>query len=69
MCGIAGIVDTRFKREPDRSLAQRMNDAIAHRGPDGDGLHIEPGVALNYNDPRRLLVSRALGQYSLARVG
>ena len=63
MCGIAGIVDTRFKREPDRGLAQRMNDAIAHRGPDGDGLHIEPGVALCHR--RLAIIDLATGQQPL----
>ena len=63
MCGIAGIVDTRFKREPDRGLALRMNDAIAHRGPDGDGLHLEPGVGLGH---RRLsIIDLATGQQPL----
>ena len=63
MCGIAGIVDTRFKREPDRGLALRMNDAIAHRGPDGDGLHLEPGVALCHR--RLAIIDLATGQQPL----
>jgi asparagine synthase (glutamine-hydrolysing) len=63
MCGIAGIVDTRFKREPDRGLALRMNEAIAHRGPDGDGLHLEPGVALCHR--RLAIIDLATGQQPL----
>ena len=63
MCGIAGIVDTRFRREPDRGLALRMNDAIAHRGPDGDGLHLEPGVALCHR--RLAIIDLATGQQPL----
>jgi asparagine synthase (glutamine-hydrolysing) len=35
MCGIAGIVG-RMDGE-NRAALRRMNDAIAHRGPDGDG--------------------------------
>lgn len=53
MCGIAGIFDFLAPSAIDRSLAQRMNDAIAHRGPDGEGLHLEPGVALMH---RRLAI-------------
>jgi asparagine synthase (glutamine-hydrolysing) len=48
MCGITGLFDTRTRRDFDRSLLQRMNDSQAHRGPDGEGLHLEPGVGLGH---------------------
>jgi asparagine synthase (glutamine-hydrolysing) len=63
MCGIAGIFDTRQRREVDRNLAQRMNDALAHRGPDGDGLHFEPGLALCHR--RLAIIDVATGQQPL----
>jgi asparagine synthase (glutamine-hydrolysing) len=46
MCGIAGAVDLNGTREfpVDRLLA--MTGAIAHRGPDDEHYHVEPGVAL-----------------------
>jgi asparagine synthase (glutamine-hydrolysing) len=53
MCGIAGIVDLKARREIPRDLLARMNDSIAHRGPDGDGMHFEPGVGLAH---RRLAI-------------
>ena len=53
MCGITGIFDTRDKRSIDRDLLSRMNDSQYHRGPDQDGLHIEPGVGLGH---RRLSI-------------
>jgi asparagine synthase (glutamine-hydrolysing) len=53
VCGISGIFDITGERTIARDLVQRMNDRIAHRGPDGDGLHIEPGVALGH---RRLAI-------------
>ena len=53
MCGIAGWFDLKDSRQPDRALLQAMTDAIAHRGPDGDGHHVEPGVGLGH---RRLAV-------------
>jgi len=45
VCGIAGICN--FSGEPvPPELIERMTDAIAHRGPDGAGHHIDGGVAL-----------------------
>ena len=53
MCGISGIFDTQGKRPIDRGLLERMNDRQAHRGPDGSGYHVEPGVGLGH---RRLSI-------------
>jgi asparagine synthase (glutamine-hydrolysing) len=49
MCGIAGIIGSQASAELARSMAQR----IQHRGPDGEGLWTEPGVALSH---RRLAI-------------
>lgn len=53
MCGLVGIFDSRGRRSVDRGLLTRMNDAISHRGPDGDGVHLEPGLGLGH---RRLAI-------------
>src|SRR5262250_2186319 len=53
MCGITGIVDLRGERPVDAALLRAMNAVIAHRGPDGDGFHFEPGVGLGH---RRLSI-------------
>ena len=53
MCGIAGIVDLKGKREIDPSTLKRMTDAIAHRGPDGEGFFLTPGIGLGH---RRLAI-------------
>src|SRR3974390_1284448 len=53
MCGISGWFDFTERRPPDKTLAQAMNAAIRHRGPDGAGLHFEPGLALGH---RRLAI-------------
>ena len=45
MCGIAGIV-TADGRPPDDSLLDRLTAGLAHRGPDGSGRHVRPGVGL-----------------------
>ncbi|MEC5387220.1 XrtA/PEP-CTERM system amidotransferase [Uliginosibacterium sp. H3] len=63
MCGIAGIFDLKGRREPDRALVARMNAIQFHRGPDEEGLHVEPGVALAH---RRLsVIDLATGQQPL----
>src|SRR5437879_6451157 len=45
MCGIAGIIDLRGRREPDRAVVERMTQVIVHRGPDEGGFLFAPGVA------------------------
>lgn len=45
MCGICGI--RRFDNEiPDERLLAAMNSCLAHRGPDGAGMHLGPGIGL-----------------------
>jgi len=51
MCGIAGFVESPSVRSPfdapsAHALAHRMCEAIRHRGPDDEGMLVEPGVAL-----------------------
>jgi asparagine synthase (glutamine-hydrolysing) len=65
MCGIAGILDPRHTPSP--SLLRAMLDAIRHRGPDGEGTHFEPGVALGM---RRLsVIDLVTGNQPLAARG
>jgi asparagine synthase (glutamine-hydrolysing) len=52
MCGIAGMV-CRDDSLPDKGLLQRMTAAVAHRGPDGEGMWMAPGVGLGH---RRLAI-------------
>jgi len=60
MCGISGLFDTQGLREYDRALVSRINNIQAHRGPDEDDLHLEPGLALGH---RRLsVIDLATGQ-------
>ncbi|HEY2673574.1 MAG TPA: asparagine synthase (glutamine-hydrolyzing) [Rugosimonospora sp.] len=55
MCGIAGTVGT---GSPDAALVRRMCEVIVHRGPDGDGLHIDDRAALGM---RRLAIIDVAG--------
>ncbi|MAW78619.1 MAG: asparagine synthase (glutamine-hydrolyzing) [Parvularcula sp.] len=53
MCGIAGIFDLNGVRDVDRAALQRMTDALAHRGPDGEGFYFAPGIGFGH---RRLAI-------------
>lgn len=53
MCGISGWFDTSGERPPNKGLVKAMNDAIRHRGPDGEGFHFAPGIAFGH---RRLAI-------------
>src|SRR3954453_1376689 len=46
MCGIAGVHEYRGRKAVDPSTALSMLDAIAHRGPDDEGLHLTERIAL-----------------------
>lgn len=50
MCGICGFVG---KTESDKEVLKSMLNAIAHRGPDDEGMYIDDGVALGH---RRLSI-------------
>jgi len=58
MCGLSGIFDTKGTRPIDPGVLAAMNDAIAHRGPDGDGFLLEPGIGLGH---RRLAIIDVAG--------
>ena len=53
MCGIAGLFHLSSPAPIDAGLLHRMTGALSHRGPDGDGFHVEPGVGLGH---RRLAI-------------
>lgn len=58
MCGICGIVS--IGRPAEARPAQRMASAMAHRGPDGQGLFAGEGV---------VLAARRLGVIDLGEMG
>ncbi len=60
MCGISGWFDMAGKRSADRLMAKAMNDAIAHRGPDGEGFHFDEGLALGHR--RLAIIDLATGE-------
>ncbi len=64
MCGIAGAFDLTGTREFSRPRLQAMCQAILHRGPDDQQVHIEPGVALGAT--RLSIVDLAGGRQPIA---
>ena len=46
MCGICGIVYAHPARPVDQGRLHRMTDSLHHRGPDGCGFYVAPGVGL-----------------------
>jgi asparagine synthase (glutamine-hydrolysing) len=64
MCGIAGAVDLTGLREFPVQRLLAMTRAIAHRGPDDEQVHVEPGLGLG---ARRLsIVDLAGGRQPIA---
>ncbi|MBF0212037.1 MAG: amidotransferase 1, exosortase A system-associated [Magnetococcales bacterium] len=53
MCGIVGLFDLRATRPVDAARLARMNAAQSHRGPDGSGQQMAPGMGLAH---RRLAI-------------
>jgi asparagine synthase (glutamine-hydrolysing) len=53
MCGLAGILHFDRSHPVDRDLLLRMTRAVAHRGPDAEGLHVDANVGLGH---RRLSI-------------
>jgi asparagine synthase (glutamine-hydrolysing) len=51
MCGITGIATRGTK--PSRELVHAMCNVMLHRGPDGEGIHVAPGVGIGM---RRLAI-------------
>ena len=46
MCGLAGYLGHPAAGGGERELLERMIHTLAHRGPDGYGFHVEPGIGL-----------------------
>lgn len=53
MCGITGIVSQALIKEKRQGIVQGMNDRLAHRGPDSDGIWSGDSVCLGH---RRLSI-------------
>ena len=57
MCGVVGVVN--LAGQPiDEPLLRRMGDALAHRGPDGEGVYVDGAVGFHH---KRLAVIDVTG--------
>ncbi len=57
MCGITGFV-TNDGQAADRAIVERMTATLEHRGPDGEGFHVDGPAALGH---RRLSIIDVAG--------
>lgn len=53
MCGLVGMFDIRDGRQIDDRVLARMTATLTHRGPDGSGRFVGPGIGLGH---RRLAI-------------
>ena len=53
MCGIAGIIQLDPRRPVEEARLRRMLAVLRHRGPDGEGFHLDGSVGLGH---RRLAI-------------
>jgi asparagine synthase (glutamine-hydrolysing) len=57
MCGISGIVGDGPAAAPElRAAAQAMADALAHRGPDGDGIWVDEAAGVAFGHRRLAII-------------
>jgi asparagine synthase (glutamine-hydrolysing) len=59
MCGFVGIFDPRGEAPIERLLLEHMNRAQRRRGPDGEGMHLAPGIGLAHT--RLAIIDLATG--------
>ncbi|HZH47565.1 MAG TPA: asparagine synthase (glutamine-hydrolyzing) [Roseococcus sp.] len=64
MCGIVGYFNPGDPSIPNRAMLRAMADAIRHRGPDGDGFHVE--AHLGFGHRRLAIVDLAGGAQPMA---
>ncbi len=67
MCGIAGIMRSPDAPPPDQALGARLAAALAHRGPDGVGVHIDRQLLLVHT--RLAIIDLATGAQPLFAPG
>jgi len=58
MCGIAGCLNLNRDQPVDTNALHAMTTALAHRGPDGEGFHVDGAVGLGH---RRLAIIDLVG--------
>jgi len=64
MCGIAGFFGCLPQTYPPREIMRRMLAVLSHRGPDGQGLHLDEGGGLGHT--RLSIIDLAGGQQPMS---
>jgi asparagine synthase (glutamine-hydrolysing) len=64
MCGIAGVVAREAAGAADPGVVRRMLASLAHRGPDGDGLHVAGPAVLGHK--RLAIIDLETGQQPMS---
>lgn len=68
MCGIVGILNL-DGAPADGAVVKAMSEALAHRGPDGEGLHVDGALALGHRRLSIIDLSAAANQPMLSPDG
>jgi asparagine synthase (glutamine-hydrolysing) len=63
MCGIAGFIAGRAQGAPRQidDIARSMSESLRHRGPDGDGVWIDPEAGIGLIHRRLSIVDLSPG--------
>jgi asparagine synthase (glutamine-hydrolysing) len=61
MCGITGLLN--FRSPVLKESIQKMNDSLAHRGPDGEGFFLKDNIAIGHR--RLAIIDIATGKQPL----
>jgi asparagine synthase (glutamine-hydrolysing) len=69
MCGLAGILNFDRSRPVSRDLVQAMTRAMAHRGPDAEGLWVEGRIGLGHRRLSIIDLSEAAEQPMVSQDG
>lgn len=48
MCGICGLYQKNLSRQEIRIKIEKMNKALKHRGPDGDGIYVDENIGIGH---------------------
>ncbi len=60
MCGFAGVIAWDERYRVSRDTLAKMSAAIAHRGPDGEGMYFSPDAEITPDRPQVALAHRRL---------
>ncbi len=66
MCGIAGVYNFGSNQPVDPVVLRRMCTSMSHRGPDGDGLHMDDANGLGLGHRRLSIIDLSLGAQPMA---